>query len=374
MGFRFRRSIRVLPFLRLNIGKRGASVSIGGRGAHVTLGHGQVRETVGLPGTGLSYTHVGKTHGEGAGAAPAPVDQRHIPWLTLLVLAGLLMLLVHFVRHASAATEEPVPDIHSLPATIPDRRGSETQPVITSKPLDELHQDDVDRTQHATNERVTTNATIVLATFTVLLWAANIWLIVLTYIASARQAKETQAAIREAGRSATAMEAVATATTSNAVMMREIFSKQMRAYLSVEGGNAWRQTATAKFQGIPVITNNGLTPAKNVGWKVLAGILDGSKGTPPLPEIGELIVSDMSIAPRQRFTVASPMIDRVSDEEAELIAAGDTRRVFVWGRVTYDDIFGGHWVTNFCASYHFWMDDGKIMFGITYPPKHNDST
>jgi Protein of unknown function (DUF4236) len=61
MGFRFRRSIRVLPLLRLNVGKRGASVSVGGRGAHVTLGHGQVRETVGLPGIGLSYTHVDKT-------------------------------------------------------------------------------------------------------------------------------------------------------------------------------------------------------------------------------------------------------------------------------------------------------------------------
>jgi hypothetical protein len=36
MGSRFCRSFRVLPFLRLNIGKRGSSVSIGGRGAHVT--------------------------------------------------------------------------------------------------------------------------------------------------------------------------------------------------------------------------------------------------------------------------------------------------------------------------------------------------
>jgi hypothetical protein len=68
MGFRFRRSIKILPGIRLNIGKRGVSTSIGVRGAHVTLGHGQVRETVGLPGTGLSYTHVDGTHQTAANA------------------------------------------------------------------------------------------------------------------------------------------------------------------------------------------------------------------------------------------------------------------------------------------------------------------
>ncbi|HWS69782.1 MAG TPA: DUF4236 domain-containing protein [Steroidobacteraceae bacterium] len=41
---------------------RGVSTSISVRGAHVTVGHGQVHETVGLPGTGLSYTHVDGTH------------------------------------------------------------------------------------------------------------------------------------------------------------------------------------------------------------------------------------------------------------------------------------------------------------------------
>jgi Protein of unknown function (DUF4236) len=77
MGFRFRRSIRILPGLRLNFGKRGVSTSIGVRGAHVTVGHGQVRETVGLPGTGLSYTHVEGTHKTAADASgeaqPQPV-------------------------------------------------------------------------------------------------------------------------------------------------------------------------------------------------------------------------------------------------------------------------------------------------------------
>ena len=58
MGFRFRRSIKILPGIRINLSRSGVSASVGVRGANVTIGHGHVRETVGLPGSGLSYTHV----------------------------------------------------------------------------------------------------------------------------------------------------------------------------------------------------------------------------------------------------------------------------------------------------------------------------
>ena len=86
MGFRFRRSIRLLPGVRLNVGKRGISTSIGVRGAHVTLGRGTVHETVGLPGTGLSYTHV---EGRRSDAAIAPVKPRRI-WVLLAVLIAVI--------------------------------------------------------------------------------------------------------------------------------------------------------------------------------------------------------------------------------------------------------------------------------------------
>ena len=56
MGFRFRRSIGLLPGVRINLGRRGASVSLGVRGAHVTVGRTGIRNTVGIPGTGMSYT------------------------------------------------------------------------------------------------------------------------------------------------------------------------------------------------------------------------------------------------------------------------------------------------------------------------------
>jgi hypothetical protein len=62
MGFRFRRSVKILPGIRLNFGKRGISTSIGVRGAHVTFGKSGTRTTVGLPGSGLSYTHLESRH------------------------------------------------------------------------------------------------------------------------------------------------------------------------------------------------------------------------------------------------------------------------------------------------------------------------
>jgi hypothetical protein len=56
MGWRFQWRPRLGP-LRLNIGKRGlSSVSVGVRGAHVTLSPRGGRSTIGLPGSGLSYS------------------------------------------------------------------------------------------------------------------------------------------------------------------------------------------------------------------------------------------------------------------------------------------------------------------------------
>lgn len=55
MGFRFRKSIKIFPGLRVNLSKTGASLSVGGRGASVNIGPRGTYANVGLPGTGLSY-------------------------------------------------------------------------------------------------------------------------------------------------------------------------------------------------------------------------------------------------------------------------------------------------------------------------------
>ena len=56
MGWRFRKSFKVLPGVRLNVGKKGISTSIGPKGAKVNIGPNGTRFTASIPGTGLSYT------------------------------------------------------------------------------------------------------------------------------------------------------------------------------------------------------------------------------------------------------------------------------------------------------------------------------
>ena len=57
MGWRFRKSFKLLPGVRLNLGAKSASISIGGMGFHKTISTtGRVTNSFGIPGTGLYYT------------------------------------------------------------------------------------------------------------------------------------------------------------------------------------------------------------------------------------------------------------------------------------------------------------------------------
>lgn len=57
MGFRFRKSIQIFPGIKLNISKSGLSLSLGPRGLKYTVNSsGRSTATVGIPGTGLSYS------------------------------------------------------------------------------------------------------------------------------------------------------------------------------------------------------------------------------------------------------------------------------------------------------------------------------
>lgn len=55
MGFRFRQTLRLGRFLRINFSKGGASASVGRPGATLNIGRQGPKVTVGAPGTGMSY-------------------------------------------------------------------------------------------------------------------------------------------------------------------------------------------------------------------------------------------------------------------------------------------------------------------------------
>lgn len=57
MGMRFRKSKKIAPGVRLNLSAKSASISIGPKGFKKTFStSGRVTTTVGIPGTGLSYS------------------------------------------------------------------------------------------------------------------------------------------------------------------------------------------------------------------------------------------------------------------------------------------------------------------------------
>jgi hypothetical protein len=82
MGFRFRRSFRVFPGLKVNVSKSGVSESLGTRGAWFTVGPRGRRSTVGLPGTGMSYT---EQHRGGGG---------EVGWILLLLVVVAVLAFV----------------------------------------------------------------------------------------------------------------------------------------------------------------------------------------------------------------------------------------------------------------------------------------
>lgn len=67
MGLRFRKSIKIAPGLKINLNKDSVSATVGKRGAHYTINSkGKRTASVGIPGTGLSYT---STSGGSSGKA-----------------------------------------------------------------------------------------------------------------------------------------------------------------------------------------------------------------------------------------------------------------------------------------------------------------
>lgn len=86
MPVRFRKIIRITPWLRMNISKGGVSFTVGKKGYHVNVSDEGVKQTIGLPGTGLSYqSYAGrdedddkkKENGNGNGHSKQDKDNGH---------------------------------------------------------------------------------------------------------------------------------------------------------------------------------------------------------------------------------------------------------------------------------------------------------
>jgi hypothetical protein len=83
MPLPFTRRLSLVPGLRMNLSKRGASLSIGHRGAWWTVGPRGRRATVGLPGTGLFWT-------ERVPPAAPPHHGHRLAFIVVVVLVVVL--------------------------------------------------------------------------------------------------------------------------------------------------------------------------------------------------------------------------------------------------------------------------------------------
>ena len=99
MGLRFRRSVKIIPGVRLNFSKSGTSLSLGGRGFTTNISKRGTKTTVGLPGTGISYStfsprekaRISDQHI--AYGSPAPANSALVAVLKVVFVFLLLVLI-----------------------------------------------------------------------------------------------------------------------------------------------------------------------------------------------------------------------------------------------------------------------------------------
>jgi len=86
MSFLFRKRIKILPGVWLNLSKGGASTSFGGKVLTFNLKEDKVKTTASLPGSGLSY----KT----TSTESAPTRVSKSVWIWVLIVAAVVVIVV----------------------------------------------------------------------------------------------------------------------------------------------------------------------------------------------------------------------------------------------------------------------------------------
>jgi len=197
------------------------------------------------------------------------------------------------------------------------------------------------------------------------------------------QSQSMAESVKETARFASAMEGVAksleiTAKASQQAAVASLQSidslrQQMRARLIVivGGGVPQDRGKNVKFDASPTILNTGFTPARNVRTRTKSAILPI-----PLPaDFDQSIESGEDeggnfIGAHQNAQTHTFVEDFVPDEQVEDIKTGKGPGMYVWGFITYEDVFGENHTTKFCHRLT-WLPAGNV-YGH-YIPGRNDA-
>ena len=84
MGLRFQKRLSLMNGLKLNLSKKGASVTIGQKGASINIGKDGVYGNAGIPGSGVSYRE------KLSGKSPSALGQVLV-WLIVIAALGYVL-------------------------------------------------------------------------------------------------------------------------------------------------------------------------------------------------------------------------------------------------------------------------------------------
>jgi hypothetical protein len=171
-----------------------------------------------------------------------------------------------------------------------------------------------------------------------------------------------------------------------AILMRQTVStaedaskRQLRAYLTVIIGEAIYQERRSEedggdlmFECRPLLINTGQTPARKIIFKVRAAVmafpLPKEIHLPDAPDEG---IGESILGPKQNAIMRAIVDGFRPDNEVEGIKHGTgDKGLYVWGRVTYEDVFGESHSTRFCQRIHW---DMKNNVRGEYLPGRNDA-
>jgi len=277
-----------------------------------------------------------------------------------------------------------------------DQRGTDQEPLVvkelpTPKTEAEAARDAEDRKEKAMNDREIIGLTRDLAVATVILAVIGLFQLFVfgdqakqlrrTVRAAGEQSEAMERSIREATRLAAAMENVARdmavsaqASIESVAILRDRTARQIRAYVCVIFGvGIYQEKAKGlKFEGKPVMLNTGSTPAHKVTYSAQAAILAA-----PLPEDFPFPIPAVAgsaaaiLGPQQRANMSAVVPDFCDDAEVENIKHGAGKALYVWGIVTYEDVFGDAHHTKFAQAIT-WLPDNNIW--SYYMTRHNEAT
>src|SRR6266542_3789705 len=147
MGFfRFRRSIKILPGVRWNFGKKSTSVSFGPRGLKYTIGTQGSRTTVGIPGTGLSYTQVHASKPGSTtpppplppGSAPTQTQAKRRPSRVFYTFGSILLVIWLLAKlFEQNAPKAPTSNSSSSPSIFSSSSSNSASPAVDTATIKE---------------------------------------------------------------------------------------------------------------------------------------------------------------------------------------------------------------------------------------------